>query len=119
MRSKKIKSEEEGLEDRFEHLGDIWTEIRGHELFLFSYKRRDAPEPISNLWKKNLGKLVVLNVFVDVELMKALVDCHDPRTKTICDYQGNPLVVINKQTIDMVFDLDWEVEEKIDMQKLS
>lgn len=119
VRSKKIKNEEEGLEDRFEHLGDIWTEIRGHELFLFGYKRRKAPEPISNLWKRNLGKLVVPNVFVDVELMKALVDSYDPKTKTIYDYRGNPMVAINKQTIDMVFDLDWDVEEKIDMHKLS
>lgn len=119
VRSKKIKSEEEGLEDKFENLGDIWTEIRGHELLFFGYKRRDALEPISNLWKRNLGKLVVPNVFVDVELMKALVNCYNPRTKTICDYRGNTLVVINKQTIDMVFDLDWEVEESIDMKKLS
>lgn len=58
-RSKKIKSEDEGLEDKFDNLGDIWTEIRGHELFIFGYVRRNAPEPVNNLWRLNLGKLVV------------------------------------------------------------
>lgn len=119
LRSKKIKIDDEGLEDRFEDLGDIWTEIRGHELFIFGYVRRNAPEPVNNLWRLNLGKLAVDNVFVNVELMKSLANNYDPKTRTIYDYMGKPILSITKEIIDVVFDLDWRFKEQIDTKKLA
>lgn len=43
-----LKTNVEKLGDRFEDLGDIWTPIRGYELFLYHYKKRNREEPISN-----------------------------------------------------------------------
>lgn len=63
----------EQLEDIYKGIGDIFTILRGHELFLFHYFRRDEPMPISNPWKTGLGKLVVPNVFVNIDLLKLLV----------------------------------------------
>ena len=44
----------------------------GSELFYFFYCNRDKKVPICNSWKKNLAKLIFPEVFVDVDLMKAL-----------------------------------------------
>lgn len=67
----------EQLEDRYREIGDVLTTVRGHELFLFHYLRRDEPMPISNPWNTNLGKLVVPNIFVDIDLLKLLVRHYD------------------------------------------
>lgn len=117
--SKKVKANEEGLEDRFEHLGDIWTKIRGHELFVFGYVRRNALEPVNNLWGLNLGKLAVANVFVNVELMKSLANNYDPRTKTIYDYTRESILSVTREIIDTVFNLDWGFKEQVDTNKLA
>lgn len=61
------------LEDRYKDIGDVWTTVRGHELFLFHYLRKNEPIPISNPWNTCLGKLVVPNIFISIDLLKLLV----------------------------------------------
>lgn len=36
------------LEDKYKEIGDVFTIVRGHELFLFHYFCRDEPMPIPN-----------------------------------------------------------------------
>lgn len=119
LRSKKIRADEEGLEDRFEDLGDIWIELRGYELFIYGSNRRVSPQPFNNLWRLNLGRLVVANVFMNVELMKALANNYDPKTRTIYNYMCEPILAITKEVIDTVFELDWGFEELIHLKKLT
>ena len=44
----------------------------GSKLFYFFYCNRDKKVPVCNPLKKNLAKLIFLEVFIDVDLMKAL-----------------------------------------------
>lgn len=55
------------LEDKQKDLGDTWMTIRGYELFIFNYIQIIRYEQVCNLCKLNLGKLVVSNVFVNVD----------------------------------------------------
>lgn len=119
LRPKKIKADEEGLEDRFEDLGDTWTKLRGYELFVYGYTKRVSPQPINTLWRLKLGKLVVANVFVNVELMKALARNYNPKTIIIYNYMGKPILSITREVIDTVFELDQGFEEPIDLKKLT
>ena len=49
-----------------------------YELFWFFYKNRVKEVPICNPWVRNLGKLIMLEVFVDVDLVKELIKCYNP-----------------------------------------
>lgn len=62
----------------------------------------------------NIGRLVVPNVFISLELIKALTDRYDPKTKTIYDKENKPLVTIRKDFIETVFNLDFGNEARID-----
>jgi len=61
---------------------------------------------MSNPWHLNLGKLVVLDVFVNVELLKLLAKHYNPSLKAICNPQGEPVIHLSKNAICEVFDLD-------------
>lgn len=110
MKSRGVKSKEDDLEDNQEFVGDIWTKIRGYDLFMFHWKRRMSLEPVSNPWRLNIGRLVVPNVFISLELIKALASKYDPKTKTIYDKDNNPLVPIRKDFIETIFNLDFRNE---------
>lgn len=74
---------------------------------------------MNNLWRLNLGKLAVGNFFVNVELMKSLENNYQPKTRTICDYMGRPILPITKKITDTMFNLDWGFEKQIDIKKLT
>lgn len=84
-------------------MGDIRTYIRGFELFLFHYCRKTNHEPICNPWRMNLGKIVVPNVFLDVDLVKLLAEHYNSDLKPICDPQGKPFVHLSKNAIEEIF----------------
>ena len=44
----------------------------GGELFYYFYCNREKKVPVCNPWKKNLAKLIFPEVFLDIDLMKAL-----------------------------------------------
>ena len=46
-------------------------DVTGSKLFYYFYCNREKKIPICNPWKKNLAKLIFLDVFMDVDLMKA------------------------------------------------
>lgn len=51
--------------------------------------------------------------------MKTLANNYDPKTKTIYNYMGEPILTITNKVIDTVFELDWGFEELIDHKKLT
>lgn len=61
------------LEDRCKDVEDVWTRVRGYELFLFHYLRRNREVPLCNHWVTNMGKLIVPDVFVNVKVLEILV----------------------------------------------
>lgn len=87
------------LEDRYREIGDAFTTVRGHKLFLFHYFHRDEPMPISNPWKTGLGKLVAPNVFVNIDLLMLLVKHYDANKRCIMFPDGTNLVHFAKATI--------------------
>lgn len=91
------------FKDKYQVVGDIWTNIRGFELFLFHYQRRTNLEPICNPWRMNLGKIAIPNVFMDVELVKFLAKHYNSNLKAICDPQGKPFVQLSRIAIEEVF----------------
>lgn len=78
------RSVEWKLEDNYGDVGDVYTTIRSYELFMFHYHRHEKPEPICNPWKLSLGKLVVPNVYVDVDILKLLAQHYESKKRAIC-----------------------------------
>lgn len=54
----------------------------------------------------NLGKIVVSNVFVNVDLVKLSAKYYNPDLKAICDLQGKPFVHLSKEAIEEVFEFE-------------
>jgi len=96
----------EKLEEKCKYLRNIWTPIKAYELFKFHYNRRFRNSPVSNPWHLNLGKLVVPDVFLNVELLQLLAKQYNPSLKAICNPQGEPIIHLLKNEIYEVFDLD-------------
>ena len=46
-------------------------DANGGEPFYYFYCNREKKVPVCNPWKKNLAKLIVPEVFLDIDLMKA------------------------------------------------
>lgn len=78
----------------------------GWELFQYAYKRLDYHRPSNNLWACDLGKLIVPNIFVEVDLIKAVVECDDPDLRIIRRKKGTPLMDITKSHIVRTFRLN-------------
>jgi hypothetical protein len=94
------------LWDKHKDIGEIWTPIRGYELFIYHYENKYRFELVYNPWRLNLGRLVVLNVFVDVELIKALANKYDPNRATIKLHDGFYLCILSKDLISNVSKLE-------------
>lgn len=99
------RSAEWKLEDNNSDVGYVYTTTRGYELFMFHYHRHEKPEPICNRWKLNLGKLVVPNIYVNVDLLKLLAQNYDSKKRAICDRNGKPCFFISREAISEVFNL--------------
>lgn len=107
------------LEDDFKEIGDVWTRIRGHELFLYHYSWRSKPTPISNPWITGLGKLVVPNIFVNVQLMKTLDRAYNATKICIQLSNGEAFIHLSVATIQEVFNLGLEFDVPLSFEKLE
>lgn len=74
---------------------------------------------MSNPSKYNIGKLMAPNVFINTDLMIAIVKIMNLRQKNIYNYHKNPLLPITKDYISWVFDLEWDCEHRIDVHSLK
>lgn len=52
--------------------GDPYTPISEMDLFIFFYNMIRAPIPMNNLWRLDLGRLVVPDLFVNVDQIRAM-----------------------------------------------
>ena len=51
--------------------------IDGFDLFMYFYQNIIENVPVCNPWNKNMEKLIFLEVFVDVDLLKALINSNN------------------------------------------
>lgn len=118
-RSKQHFHRKDQLEDRFKGVGDVWTKVRGYELFLFHFLRKDIEMLICNLWITNLGKLVVPNVFVNIRLMEVLVKKYNSVKRCIQFPNGEVFIRFIHGTIDEVFSLDPNPDVPLSFEELE
>lgn len=116
-RSKQHFPRKDQLEDKFKGVGDVWTKVRGYELFLFHFLRKDKEVPIYNPWTTNLGKLVVPNEFINIKLLEVLIRNYNSVKRCIQFPNGEVFIRFCHATIDEPFSLDVplsfeELEEK-------
>ena len=57
--------------------------ISGWDLFWYFYEKRVEKIPVLNPWTLDLAKLIVPNVFIDVEFIKVLAQYYHLATRTI------------------------------------
>ena len=61
--------------------------------------------PISNPWTRNLEKLIMLEVYLDVDLIKALVNAYNPTTRSFHRKDMSILCTLSKDAFVEAFDL--------------
>lgn len=71
------------FEDATFGICDIVVPKSGWDLFYYAFKWRAVECPTCNIWACDIGKLVCLNVFVEVDLMLALARCYDPNERQL------------------------------------
>ena len=54
----------------------------GFDLFMFFYQNRIEKLPVCNPWNRNMEKLIFPEVFIDVDLLKALINAYNLTTQT-------------------------------------
>lgn len=80
--------------------------VMGFELFKYFYNNKEKKILVCNPWKNNLAKLIFLEVFVDVDLMKALIQSYNPATKSFHRRDGTILCTLDCASFIEAFGLD-------------
>lgn len=75
--------------------------------------------PISNPWSSGLGKLMVPNVFVNIDLLKLMVKNYDAAKRCILLLDGTGFISFTVAMIQEVFGLDFEVEVPLSFNDLE
>ena len=89
------------------------------ELFWFFYKNKIDKVPISNPWTRNLGKLIMPDVFVDVDLLKELIKSYNPVSMSFNRKDRSIFLALDKETFIEAFDLGGQMLLPIEMDKLK
>ena len=90
-----------------------------YDLFWFFYVNRNKGCPVSNLWDKNLGKLLAPEVFVDVDLVKSLLKAYKPTTRIFYTEDRRVLCYLDKNTVIEAFGLDGPMSIKFNIEYLN
>ena len=88
-----------GVKDRYDEIADTNMSIKGLQIFKRWYGQANATCPNSNVWRYDLGKLVVPTFFKDVDLLLELVARYDQITHEIRDIKENVLLRIYVDSI--------------------
>ena len=90
--------------------------LHGRSLFWYFFANRNEKEPINYPWRLDLGKIVIPNVFVDIELINLLDKHYEPTIKIVRKLDGMPLLVITKSCVEQYFRLSTQALTKIDIE---
>lgn len=91
-------------------------ELIGMCLFSYFYKNRDSVVPVSNPWMSGLAKLIIPEVFLDVDALLMLAQCYDPLSKTIRKDDGSPLVTLDRKSFMRAFRIQIPMAMEIDLK---
>lgn len=108
------------FKDPYEMCRDVVVPDRnGYELFWFFYKNKVKEVPICNPWVRNLGKLIMLEVFVDMDLVKELIKCYNPINKSFYRKDKSVLLALDKDIFIETFNLGGPMSLPIDIEELN
>lgn len=88
-------------------------------MYWYFYMNRNEGVPISNPWTLEMGKLMVPNVFFDIEIIWALSSRYHAPSKAIRLLDGQCLVDICREAIIRCFDLNKQAVTEIDLGRLK
>jgi hypothetical protein len=86
----------EGLICSSSNVTEVRTPLSRLEMFRLWFGQRNLQHPLCNGWKYDMGKLVVPNVFLDVDLLRVVASRYDPDSRTVRDRDREVLLTVNK-----------------------
>jgi hypothetical protein len=89
----------DGLYDRGNWVRDDTTTKTWLLLFKKWFLERKLFVPSENIWNFDLGKLVVLGVFMDADLLMAIAQNYDPAARIVRRLDGEFLISISAEEI--------------------
>lgn len=95
----------EGLVYNSCNVVEVRAPLGGLDMFKLWYGQRNLQHPLCNRWKYDMEKLVVPNVFPDIDLLRVVASRYDPDSWTVRDSDGEVMLTINKEEFQQVFDL--------------
>ena len=95
----------DGLYDKGNWVQDAQTSQTGLNLFKKWFAERKLFAPHANIWNFDLGKLVVPSVFMDYDLLEAVVKNYDQATRVVRRVDGEILITISPEESREVFRL--------------
>lgn len=95
----------DGLYEKGNWLRDAQIGMIGLGLFWIAFGQRHSLAPNNSLWELDVGKLIVLEVFMDVDLLTQIAANYDPMAKVIRNVNGGVLIEINYDEFRKVFRL--------------
>ena len=93
--------------------------INGFDLFMFFYKNRIEKVPVCNPWNRNMAKLIFPEVFIDVDLLKALINSYNSITRTFHRHNGSILCTLDRTSFFEAFGLMGQMDVPIDTADLQ
>ena len=110
----------EDFYDKANWLSNSKVFVGGLELFKKWFVEFNLDTPLSNVWEFDIGKLVVLGVFFDSDLLFDMAKKYDHITRIVKNHVGDNLFRVSPALIIEVFKLNpnHAVHETIDMDDL-
>lgn len=93
-------------------------DVIGSKLFYYFYYNRDKKILVCNPWKKNLANLIFPEVFLDIDLMKALFKCYNPATKSFHKKDGTVLCTLDHESFMEAFGLSGAMGQPVHLKEL-
>ena len=87
------------LKDRYFEVADTHMPTRGLQIFRWCYGQENFGCPNNNVWRHDLGKLVMPTIFKDVDLLLELVSRYDEITHEVKDVNGKVFFRIDVDSI--------------------
>lgn len=87
-------------------------------MFYYFYCNRDKKILVSHPWKKNLAKLIFLEVFLDIDLMKPLFRCYNPATKSFQKKDGTVMCTLDHESFMVAFGLSGAMGQPVYLKEL-
>lgn len=91
----------------------------GFELFIYFYENKTYKVPICNPWNRNIANLICPEVFIDVDLVKALIKSYNLVTRNFHRHNGSFLCTLVRTSFIDAFKLEGQMDTPIDTDDLQ